>query len=153
MILDIPDRKIIRSHCIKRYMQEAGIAKAVAFSCGNATRALREVGIDVLAIAPDGDMAPTRWWTPEQIRREFPDRLDATSGHLPISIMVEFSEKLRERFTQLKCGFTYEVETGSGETIVCLRWAFPKTTFMPIYNTGHHTKFEKQAILNHIINV
>jgi hypothetical protein len=45
-------------------------------------------------------------------------------------------------------GQAYQVPTGSGETIVCLRQAFPESLFLPVYNISAGTQYNPQAPLN-----
>lgn len=147
-MIEVPAKRL-RAEIIAAYVWKAGYDGVVCFSCGNASRALKEMGLDVLDVSPSGDLEAKRWWTPEEIRRVWPNRFDATSGHLPCFLMVELSKALH-RFLgdTLEDGKTCGVPTGSGETIVCLRWAFPGMCFVPIYGDNLATRREENAPLN-----
>jgi hypothetical protein len=45
------------------------------------------------------------------------------------------------------------VPTGSGETIICLRLAYPDVVFKPVYGLDRSTKFEEDAPLNGVVQV
>lgn len=137
-IVDISKRaKQIRAKVIAQYMARNDIKQCVCFSCGNASRALSATGLQVVAIAPNGDLEARRWWTMEEIRKTFPSSFDATSGHLPIDIINEIVKSFRKEFSGVfATGQTYDIPTGSGETILCLKLAFPEIDFVARYKTG-----------------
>jgi hypothetical protein len=128
-----PPTKTIRARLVADEVEDAGWRGVVCFSCGNASRALKEAVPYVVAVAPGGDLVAARWWTPAEVHRAWPDLLDATSGHLPAHLMIELSTALRDHVGQLREP-AYRVPTGSGETIVCLRMAYPGTTFVAVYD-------------------
>lgn len=91
-MIDISQRaKTIRACIIKRHMEENHIDRCVCFSCGNASRAIKEAGIPCVEISPDGDLSANRWWSMNEIRNTFPDSFDATSGHLPMDMMNQLA--------------------------------------------------------------
>jgi hypothetical protein len=47
----------------------------------------------------------------------------------------------------------YFVPTGSGETIIELRLAFPETHFIALYNYSRGSQFEEQAPLNNAVSI
>jgi hypothetical protein len=147
--LDISDTaKTVRARVIRDYMKASGVDKAVCFSCGNATRKLKEIGVPLLAISPGGDLLPNRWFTQSEIATAFPGYFDATSGHLNITLMTEIAKRLKYEFN-LKDGEYFDIPTGSGETITCLKIAFPKCEFRAVYNNNNPaTSFEPKAPLN-----
>lgn len=70
-----------------------------------------------------------------EIRKTFPDSFDATSGHLPTDLMNQLAEEYALIFSDtIKEGQTYTIPTGSGETVICLRMAFPKSRFIAQWN-------------------
>lgn len=143
--------KQIRAQVIAEYANAAGYRGVVAFSCGNATRELRAAGLWVLDISPSGDIAPTgKWWTPAEIHRAFPDLFDATSGHLPAWMMIEIGKRFREYLGDIEGG---DVPSGSGETIMCLRWAYPDKIFRPVYNLDKATEYNDNSPLNYLVNL
>ena len=140
--------KTVRARVIRDYMRLYDIKRAICFSCGNATRLLKEVGVDVLAIAPGGDMLPGRWFMPGEIASKFPGYFDATSGHLPFYMMVDIAKRLQYELN-FKPGEHYAIPTGSGETIICLQLAFPETSFMAVYDDNDPaTTYEDLSPLN-----
>lgn len=129
--------KKLRAIEISRYMYDNGFASCVCFSCGTATRALKETGLNCISIAPDGDLLALRWWKQAEIRKAFPTMFDATSGHLPIELMVEIAKLFRVKFCDLfEQGNEYVIPTGSGETILCLKMAFPAIRFIAQWNNN-----------------
>lgn len=144
--------KMLRAKVIKAHVQAAAYAGVVVFTCGNAAQALRAEGLDVLEIGPQGALLPGRWWTPAEIHRIWPERFDATSGHLPAPLMAQIAQVLGGYLGNLRAA-AYEVPTGSGETIVCLRWAYPSTRFVPVYGIGQGTEYNVAAPLNYVVGL
>jgi hypothetical protein len=144
--------KQIRAKVIAEYIKAAGYRGCVCFSCGNASRALKEAGVYTVDIGDEGDLAPRRWWTAAEIHKAFPDLFDATSGHLTLELMNLIAGAFQEYFTTHKlCDI--EVPTGSGETILCLELAFPGTQFIPVRNIDRPTKYEERAPLNRLCDL
>lgn len=144
--LRVPAKRI-RARVIARWCKRAGVAGVVAFSCGNATRELRRAGLYVVEVAPRGALRAGRWWGADEIRRAWPHLLDATSGHLPAPLMLEIATALRRHLGRLGAG-PYLVPTGSGETIVCLAMAYPRTRFVAAYDDRDPaTRYEPRAPL------
>lgn len=151
-ILDFPERKKIRARIIANHIRRTSYRGVVAFSCGNATRELKLQGLQVIDISPAGDLRSTeKWWTVQEIHEVFPDYFDATSGHLTAALMVEIAKAFREHIGALP-EKAYKVPTGSGETIICLRWAYPEIIFIPIYNISAGTVFDIHAPLNYAVD-
>ena len=48
----------------------------------------------------------------------------------------------------LEPGGVYQVPTGSGETILAMRWAWPECSFWPLYGTGPHTRRDAENPVN-----
>jgi hypothetical protein len=136
--LPLPERKRLRAAVVKDYvcgMTGLGHTRVVCFSCGNASAALREAGLDVLDISPTGHLEAREWWTPARIAREWPHRFDATSGHLPLPLMVALAERLQQYLrAEVDPNGHYVVPSGSGETVLALRMAFPHARFDPYWN-------------------
>lgn len=151
MELRVPTKQI-RAELIAQYVREAGYRGCVCFSCGNASRALKEAGLYVVDVSPQGDLEAKRWWTPAEIHRSWPDLFDATSGHLPVPLMAVLAAKFKDHLGCLWVDVVYEVPTGSGETITCLRWAYPEVKFRPKYGKELSVKYEAQAPLTPVVN-
>ena len=154
-LLTIPQRKEIRSALIGRHVVAGGYRGAVIFSSGNAARALRSwVGMNgniyVVEVSPAGPLQPGKWWTPEEIHRAWPDLFDATPGHLPLPLMAQLARALAAQQGDLGQG-PYLVPTGSGETILALRWAYPRTEFVAAYECGQGTEYDEEAPLNQLV--
>jgi len=154
-MLIFKERKAIRSQVIVDYVNRAGYKGVVCFSCGNASMELSKAldgpqDIPVLQICPDGDLQSTKWWTPEAIHKVWPDWFDGTSGHLPLFLMHRIAEDFK-RFLGNLPDICYEVPTGSGETITCLRFVYPEVYFRPVYGISEATKWEENAPLNSVV--
>lgn len=128
------------------HLQAAGLpARVVCFTCGHAARALRQVGLDVLAIGPGQDLEPADWWSPARIAATWPDRYDATSGHLPLPMVARLGLALRDHLGDLRG--RYAVPTGSGETLTALRLAYPALRLRALVNMGVGTQHDPRAPL------
>ncbi len=147
-LLRFPHKKI-RAAVIKEYMIAQGYKKAVCFSCGNASRELKEAGVDVLDISVCGDLVARRWFTPSEVKKWFPDCFDATSGHLSIELMNKIAEAYKDYLKDLP-PVNY-IPTGSGETIVCLKTAFSDKKFVAVYNINEATEYSDRAVLNGLV--
>ncbi len=137
-------QKQIRAIVINKYLHEAELPlEVVCFSCGNASYALKKAGLKVHEV-----LTADHWWTPAEIQRKY-KCFDATSGHLPMPLMKEIADGLK------MCVVIFdneiEIPTCSGETIVCLRMAFPKGKFKPVYNLDKSTEFHIEAPLNCLV--
>ncbi len=153
--------KDIRSRVIVAYMEAAAIGQAVCFSCGNAPRALLEAGCEVvLDVSPTGQLQACQWWTPAQIANVFPQHFDATCGHLPAHLMVAVAQQIRmdhqwarwwasalQTNSASRLPTIFDVATGSGESIICLRWAFPDILFEPVSTNTPSTRWHPEAPL------
>ncbi len=149
-MLEFPERKQIRAGVIKQFMWDAHYRQAVCFSCGNASGALKARGVRVLEVAVGRDLKAEHWWSPEDIHQWFPSAFDATSGHLPMPLMVRLARAYREFLGDLREA-EYRVPTGSGETIICLLLAYPHITFRAVYECGPGTRYDANAPLNGIV--
>jgi hypothetical protein len=151
LLRGIPEKQI-RATEITRYVVDAGYKGIVVFTCGNAAKALRETGIwndSIVEVGPKGGLQTDRWWTPAEIRRTWPDLFDATSGHLPFTLMVKVAAGLRTVLGALDKDVQYLVPTGSGETILCLGLAYPHISFCAVYdNDRPETTRDAEAPLN-----
>lgn len=136
-LLRFPNKKL-RAGVIAEYVRKAGYRGVVVFTCGNAAAALRAEGLEVVEIGARGDLQTNKWWDTAAIHRLHPDMFDATSGHLPLPLMLAIGKAFRAHLGDLQPG-SYAVPTGSGETIICLRAAYPSPgiTFMAAYDDSH----------------
>jgi len=164
--LRLGDRKWIRAKEIARWMEEAGYDQAICFSCGNASKELKNAGIKTLEIAPGRDLQAQRWFKQSEIRRFWPHCFDATSGNLPAELMERIGWRLATlaKFELKERGFidrdrdvliredTYRITCGSGETLVALAMAKPGFKFEAVYdNENPATRFEKEAPLTPLV--
>lgn len=145
--------KILRTHAIKKYMEIYGYKRAVCFSCGNASRELKLAGVDTLDISPTGQLQALRWFTMGQIHDRFPDYFDATSGHLPMECMLMVADAFKSHFKGLDIPNEINLPTGSGETLVCLKLAFPTLKINAIYNLDGATEYNENAPLNDLVKL
>lgn len=146
------NNKELRSTVIAEYMKRHGFEKAVCFSCGNASRMLKQAGVKTLDISPTGDMQANRWFTIGEIKAAFPDYFDATSGHLPMDCMDAVANEFYFRLHKTMPD-AIMLPTGSGETLVCLKLAFPKTKITAVYNLDAATQYEPDAPLNDLVKL
>lgn len=144
--------KQIRADIIKDYMREAGFTKAVCFSCGNAARALEAAGVDTVHVGADGELNPNKWFTQARISKVFDGYFDATSGHLPIELLLRLAAAYKKHL-QDKLGDVVYVPTGSGETLVCLKLAYPNKKFIAVYDLDKATEYSKDAPLNKFVEL
>lgn len=151
-LLIFPNKRL-RSLVVIEHVVKADYPGIVIFTCGNAAQALRDLGYEVVVeVGPKGNLTTDRWWTPAEIHKTWPHLFDATSGHLPIPLMLRIAEEFKHHLGQLK-ETQYNVPTGSGETILCLRWAYPSIQFNPVYNLNEATQYNKEAPLNWAVRV
>ena len=132
-------------------MRKYGYKRAICFSCGNATRELKRAGVNVLDISPKGDMQALRWYTMGDIKQTFPSYFDATSGHLPYECMLWIAQAFKKYLKDIPQ--TIYLPTGSGETLVCLKLAYPKSKIIAVYNLNSATAYEKGAPLNSLVKL
>lgn len=149
--------KAIRAEYLTAQYARGGWRGVVCFSSGNAAKELEKLLSvhDVLSITPQehSRLAPTRfWWHPSDIRRMWPDMLDATPGHLPTWMMIELGRLYRTALQPLDPAREYSINSGSGETVLCLRWTFPRVTFVARYDQRRpETTWHEEAPLNDIV--
>lgn len=143
--------KQLRAVAIKEYMEKYGYKRAVCFSCGNASAALKKAGVSTLDISERGDLQALRWFTQGEVGVYFGGMFDATSGHLPIECLLMVAERYREYIQSLP--EEINLPTGSGETLVCLKLAFPHCRINAVYNLDEATKYEEGAPLNRFVEL
>lgn len=150
-VLSIPAKRL-RAEVIAAYVRSTGLPGVICFTCGHAAEELRRQGVQVVEIGPEGELHPARWWSAEEIARTWPHLLDATSGHLPAPLMGAIARRFREHLAELDPEATYEIPTGSGETICCLAWAYPSGRFVAVYDDAEPaTRHDPQAPLNGLV--
>ena len=145
------NNKEIRAKVIKEYISNLKYDGVVCFSCGNATRELKKAGLNVIDISPMGDFIANRWFTPKEVKQYFPTYFDATSGHLSIELMQLIGNAFKNVLGDLP-DINY-VPTGSGETLICLKLAYPNKEFVAVYNLNEATKYDKEATLNNLVEI
>ena len=146
-LLRFPHKRI-RAQIIKQYI-EGRYKKAVCFSCGNAAMALEDAGVKTLHIGEHGVLKPQKWFTQAEIHEMFPDYFDATSGHLPAELMNMLANAYKNYLRELPP--EVYVPTGSGETLVCLKTAFPAVDFVAVYNLDKATEYGESCPLNALV--
>lgn len=146
--------KAIRAQAIKEYIAGQGYAGAVCCSCGNASRELRLAGVHTIDISPTGDLIARRWFTQNELHSMFPTYFDATSGHLPFQLMAIIAARYKmyidSRFGGIP-GPEVVVPTGSGETLFCLKLAYPEARFIAAYNLDEATRYDKENPFNVVV--
>lgn len=146
-------QKDIRSKVIVDYYGRD--VKYICFSSGNAVAELKKLGVAVFGCGDyeGADYKPDRWFTQKEIAETFPSMVDVTCGHLPIELMSRLASAYKERLGELDTDEPYTVMTGSGETIVCFKMAYPNVEFIAQYNMDSHTKYNKEAPLNKLVEL
>jgi len=142
--------KTLRATVVRDWMVRAGVARAVCFTCGNAGWALVQAGVDVLCVGAGCGLVPGRWWTQAQIRAAWPARLDATSGHLPVELLLLLGEAYRAHIgPDLP---SLRVPSGSGETVVALALAYPGADLVAVYDDRQpETTYHPEAPLTPLV--
>ena len=148
-IVELPN-KAIRSGVIKAFL---GKDKCFCFSCGNATKALKKVGVKVVGISKQDDLAATKYIDPFVTKQIF-DTFDATSGHLPISLMPYIAQQIKNYLpdAMYRDSDLIFCPLGSGETLFALSWLFPISRLVGVYGDYEPVKFAKTPLKNFIAN-
>jgi len=141
------DRKKARSKAIQNYTDKP----IICFSCGNCANELKKLNMNVFHIGENGDLTPNKWYTMKEIHERWEDYFDATSGHLNMELINIIAEEYKKQLKQLP-NKVY-LPTGSGETLLCLKIAFPTTKFIAVYNINKETEYNPHAPLNNIIKL
>lgn len=141
--------KRIRAKVVKEYLDNLGSNRCVCFTSGNCSKELKKLGLNVIAIGNEQDLSPNKWFEFIEIGKF--GYFDATSGHLPLPLMLDIAKRLKKRIKKLPKKVI--IATGSGETLVCLKLAFPETEFTAMYNLDHHTILNKKAPLNSLVKI
>jgi hypothetical protein len=140
----------MRAEVIKEYLHGIGTNECVCFTCGNAGKALREVGLDVITVGDNEDLKPQKFFSEEENIKTF-KRFNATSGYLNFYLMNKIAHKMRIALGELQDD-SYFVPTGSGETLLVLSLAYPDKKFFPIRFNNPETKYDEGNPLNGIID-
>lgn len=150
-ILKIENKKI-RSRVIKKYLDSIGENKVVCFSCGNATRELKKVGLDVIDVSPNGILLPNCWFRSNDFAHYFPNFFNATSGYLPLDLMYDIGIEFKKELGDIKS--PVYVASGSGETLVCLKLAYPDVDFIAVYdNSNIATTYDADSPMHPLIKL
>lgn len=147
-LLEFPAKKI-RAEVIKQYIH-GRYERVVCFSCGNAAKALEDAGVETLHIGEKGVLEPKEWFTQAQIHSVFPSFFDATSGNLPFEVMNLLAVAYRQYLGNIDEDIVY-VPCGSGETLVCLKMAYPEKKFAAVYNLDKATEYNSGCPLNGLV--
>ena len=148
-------QKVARAVAIADYLRATGRQSCVCFTCGNASKALRKVGLQVREV-----LKPPRWYTLAEIQ-QLHNRFDATSGHISTALMMATAYNLAamigksplrdEIATAISNGTPYVIPTGSGETLVTVKMIYPLLNVVPAYNLDDSTRFSPKAPLNSLV--
>jgi len=141
--------KQIRAEVIKDYLAAKGTKRCVCFTSGNSAKYLRLQGLKVIGVGDSQELQTKKWWEFNEIAAL--GLFDATSGHLPWPLMLEISKRLKDQIKELPKRLV--LPTGSGETLVCLKVAFPLTKFYSKYNLNPATEWSANAPLNKLVNL
>ncbi|MDD3548560.1 MAG: hypothetical protein WC288_01070 [Candidatus Paceibacterota bacterium] len=113
MVIIPLNHKKIRAEVIKKYL---GNKPAFCFSCGNAFYALKKAKVNLVN---DGYYDPRHYISPFAAWKKY-QAFNATSGHLPLFLMKEISEKIRKETKKFKIkkNTRFFIPFGSGELIL-----------------------------------
>lgn len=137
---------------IKHYLKGFSNLKVICFSCGNASRELREAGLDVLDVSPSGHLLANKWFTSRDFLKYFGEYFNATSGYLPFDLMYDIGQAFRVYLGELP-EINY-VACGSGETLVCLKLAYPDKNFIAVYdNSNPATVLDEESPLYNLVKL
>lgn len=142
--------KIVRTNVILDCVRSHKISESIVlFSSGNAYKCLHDLHTNTMRLESDD------WVSQEYIRNTFPNSFDATSGHLSIELMNQIAKSLHDKYKDvLDENKTYGIMSGSGETLVCMKLAFPQVKFVAIYDdNSEHTSYSEFAPLNKLVSV
>lgn len=144
-------QKQLRARVIRDHLSRLGQRQAVCLTCGNAAKALEACGVHVVEVGegPRALLVPKRWLTASEVAWCFPGVFDATPGHLSAALMVQVAQLLREKVVESTVPRL--LPTGSGETFVCLKMAFPHRPMVPVYGTTGPTQYNGEAPLNRLV--
>ena len=144
-------QKRLRAVVVKAYMEEAEIEECVCYTCGNASKYLEAEGLEVTEV-----IDPPEWHNEVDMYSNW-GRIgifNATSGMLPVELMVNISKLLKEHFkTDMQDVQAMEIACGSGETLVTMQMAFPNVRFTAVYNIDEATRFNMEAPLNELVKL
>jgi hypothetical protein len=144
------ENKRIRAEVIAKYIKNAGYDGVVCFSCGNASAELKKCNINVIDISPNGGLIANKWWRAWEIKKAFPLFFNATSGYLNLELMYEIGIAFKKEIGNLPTNV--EVDSGSGETAICLALVYPNVKFTAIYNNNNlATTFNAESPLNVLV--
>lgn len=143
--------KQLRAAWIAAYCKRAGYAGVTCLTCGTTGIALieacRKEGLECRVFSN-----PQRWWgNAEFIEYNGTQFFDATSGHIPLFIICALGEVYREYLGEISDD-EIVVPTGSGETALSLRVAYPNKTIIAQYGESAEIKRDLHAPLNSAID-
>jgi len=139
--------KQLRAAWIATYCKSAGYAGVSCLTCGTTGVALieacRKEGLECRVFSN-----PCKWWgNAEFIKYNGTQFFDATSGHIPLFIICQLGKVYREYLGEIS-EETITVPTGSGETALSLRIAYPDKIIIAQYGESAEIKRDTDAPLN-----
>jgi len=144
--------KKIRSDLLFKIL---GDVPVVVYTCGNSAIELKKSGFtDVLDIGDKGTYQPNNWHYSYFIKKLFPNRIDLTSGHLPVDLCYLLGKEYSNQLSELPS----VVPSGSGETVLSLALANPERSFKAEFNNDFpHTTLNEEnkitALLIAMVNI
>lgn len=139
--------KQIRADWIAQYCKMAGYLGISCLTCGTTGIALitacRKEGLECRVFSN-----PRRWWgNADFIEYNGSQFFDATSGHIPLFMICKLGILYRSYLGDTQAE-TITVPTGSGETAISLRIAYPDKIIVAQYGESAEIKREGDAVLN-----
>ena len=135
---------------IKRYLEDD---KCFCFSCGNAVEALQREHVRVIPVSHEHKLRATKYITPLEAKFYF-NCFDATSGNLPIFLMEEISQKIKEKLPNkmFEDNKKIYIPVGSGETYLAFSYLFKINRLIPFKSSYPPIKFEMSPLIK-LINI
>lgn len=116
------NNKKIRAEVINEFLGEK---RAFCFSSGNAAYALRQAGVNLIAISPFDALTANHFIRPKEAEYYF-QAFNATSGYLPTFLLERIAQRVKAR---CKGGLPIKdrlfIPFGSGELIFVFSFFFP----------------------------
>lgn len=145
IIIKLPTKRI-RSEVIKDFY---GDQRVHCFSCGNSTAALKQAGVNVVAIDEESPLRAVQYIAPKLAQHYF-NCPDVSSGCLPPALVSQLAATLKNFFEHdvLNGKGKIYVPCGSGETIFALSFFIaPHRLFAVVSQEFAPTAFDKMSPL------
>jgi hypothetical protein len=142
--------KRLRAEFLAQHCVRSGFTGIACLTCGT-------TGIALIHACQKHDLEcrvfsnPKRWWSNEEfIKHNGTQFFDATSGHIQLLLMCKLGLIYRGLLGDIEDS-SITVPSGSGETALSLKFAYPDKIIIAEYGNTKETKKEPYAPLNEIV--